>query len=108
MPLHSVPAVLASATGISAPDNLGIYGRRKADLIRCGRGLAENAIRSHLVLFIGAGVSAGAGLPQWNDLLAEVAKDAGMGSESRKHLRDKDPRDQATILEGRLKGHDQT
>ena len=80
--------------------------RRKADLIRCGRGLAENAIRSHLVLFIGAGASAGAGLPQWNDLLAGVAKDAGMEPESRKHLRDKDPRDQATILEGRLKGQD--
>jgi len=107
MPLPSEPADLKSATGIQRSGQIG-YLRidGKADLIRCGRGLAKNAIRSHLVLFIGAGASAGAGLPQWTDLLAGVAKDAGMEPESRKHLRDKDPRDQATILEGRLKGQD--
>ncbi|MCA9540772.1 MAG: SIR2 family protein, partial [Myxococcales bacterium] len=42
--------------------------------------LAADAARGHLVLFIGAGVSAGAGLPLWDDLLGELATTAGLDS----------------------------
>jgi hypothetical protein len=38
-----------------------------------GRRLGEEARHGRLVLFVGAGVSAGAGLPQWNELLDQLA-----------------------------------
>ena len=49
------------------------------------RALAERAIKGELVLFIGAGVSAGAGLPIWRKLLLELAAKAELllpGSDS--------------------------
>lgn len=77
--------------------------QRKDNLIRCGRSLAANAINSRLVLFIGAGVSSGAGLPRWNDLICDAAKNAKMKPQARKYLRDKDLRDQATIVKAHLR-----
>lgn len=64
--------------------------------------LAEAAIDSQLVLFIGAGVSAGAGLPTWDALLSNIAIEAGIDSEILALLAKKDLRDQATIIERRL------
>ncbi len=48
--------------------------RLGAELQRQAQILANAAIDEHLVLFIGAGVSAGAGLPLWGDLLMDIAK----------------------------------
>lgn len=43
-------------------------------LLQEGRRLADYASRDELALFLGAGVSIGAGLPSWAELLARLAK----------------------------------
>ncbi|CAM4090658.1 hypothetical protein MB901379_03046 [Mycobacterium basiliense] len=73
------------------------------DLLAAARELAHQAINSHLVMFIGAGVSMGAGLQPWKDLLRDVAaKEAKFSDHALEQLAKRDPRDQATILERRL------
>jgi len=64
--------------------------------------LAHAAIASQLVLFIGSGVGAGAGLPTWAGLLSRLASAAGFTCEEIKRLAKKDPRDQATLIERRF------
>lgn len=64
--------------------------------------LAGHAIENHLVLFIGAGISRGAGLPLWKDLLSHVAKESVTDNAATEELKTIDLRDQATILERRL------
>lgn len=76
------------------------------DLARWAQHLADAAITSRLVLFVGAGVSAGAGAPTWGALLSEVATIAGFGDESLSLLGTKDPRDQATLIERRLQSNE--
>ena len=71
-------------------------------LVQYARRLADEAIYNQLVLFIGAGVGSGAGLPMWGDLLSEVATNANIEGDSFVRLTSKDLRDQATILERRL------
>jgi hypothetical protein len=73
-------------------------------LLAEGQRLAAVASRGELALFLGAGVSASAGLPVWNGLLSTLAEKAGMSAEERKSLREFDPMDQAGIIEGRLGG----
>jgi len=75
-----------------------------AGLIAVAKGLSRKANRGQLVLFLGAGISAGAGLPLWGKLLNELAGRAGMGEEERKALRKLDVLDQAEIVEGRMGG----
>lgn len=72
------------------------------DLVAQAQRLAKAAIDNQLVLFIGAGVSAGAGLPTWSKLLRDLAVAASMDSDVVKALSKKDFRDQATVLERRL------
>lgn len=72
------------------------------DLVAQAQRLAKAAIDSQLVLFIGAGVSAGAGLPTWSKLLNDLAVTAGMGPDVIAALAKKDFRDQATVIERRL------
>jgi hypothetical protein len=69
-------------------------------LIAKAKSLATTAIDSHLVLFLGAGVSAGAGLPNWPDLLRDIAKGANFAPGER--FAKLDYRDQATILKRQL------
>ena len=69
------------------------------DLEKHARRLADAAIDSQLVMFIGAGVSVGAGLPAWGDLLRAVALNGGVSTKTVDLLKDKDYRDQATLLE---------
>ncbi len=73
------------------------------NLESCARRLSSAALGSQLVLFVGAGVSAGAGLPTWASLLRKIASDGGVEPRIVKLLKDRDYRDQATLLERWLK-----
>lgn len=64
--------------------------------------IAEQARRGNLVLFMGAGVSAGAGLPAWQGLLDDLAELLGDRAPDIDALHRLDFRDQATILAKRL------
>jgi hypothetical protein len=59
------------------------------------RRLADEARRRQLVLFMGAGVSLGVGLPTWTELLQALAEDVGVAFD---HIRQLDSRDQAALL----------
>ncbi|BBX34856.1 hypothetical protein MMAG44476_34791 [Mycolicibacterium mageritense DSM 44476 = CIP 104973] len=72
------------------------------ELIQQARKLADEAIKHQLVLFIGAGVSAGAGLPDWKGLLDNGAKASGFDDHTRERLSRRDLRDQATLIEREL------
>lgn len=66
------------------------------------RSLARRAERGRLVLFLGAGIGRGAGLPLWRDLLQRLARDAGIADLD--GLAELDYLDQAQLLERRLGG----
>jgi NAD-dependent SIR2 family protein deacetylase len=90
---------------LSTPDLTSSWNFHPAaspELAQWAQHLANAAITSRLVLFIGAGVSAGAGAPTWGALLSEVATTAGFDDDSLPLLGKKDPRDQATLIERRL------
>lgn len=74
-------------------------------LMASAQELAGAAIDNQLVLFIGAGVSAGAGLPTWTGLLTDVANDAYIEPDLVELLSKKDLRDQATLLDRRLQAN---
>lgn len=83
----------------SAPSfNSWELGPRSAALESAATSLAEQARSGRLVLFLGAGVSAGAGLPTWQGLIDRLAAEAGLDAESLLRLRRMDLRDQATIV----------
>ncbi|HLG69777.1 MAG TPA: SIR2 family protein [Chloroflexota bacterium] len=73
-------------------------------LLNHARRLTEQAAAGSLVLFLGAGVSAGAGLPNWNDLLKELAQRAGMAAEL-EALKKLDILDAGAVVVTRLKKH---
>ncbi|MGY1665979.1 SIR2 family NAD-dependent protein deacylase [Geodermatophilus sp. SYSU D00696] len=60
--------------------------------------LGERARRGQLALFIGAGVSAAAGLPTWEQLLGELAGHTGLGGDLREGLTRLPPQDAAALL----------
>jgi hypothetical protein len=64
--------------------------------------LADRAREGDLVLFVGAGVSMGAGLGSWSDLIGELANAANLEQADEARLRRLDIRDQAAILANRL------
>lgn len=67
--------------------------------------LAELAARRDLVVFTGAGVGVGAGLPLWSGLLEELAREtAKMPEEELVHLRQLGAIDRAHVIERRLGG----
>lgn len=70
--------------------------------LRAADRLAEHARDSHLALFLGAGVSAGAGLPNWNQLLMTLAEEAGYEAPLREALSRMNLLDQAEVLARRL------
>ncbi len=63
------------------------------------RALADRADERHLTVFMGAGVSAGAGLPSWDDLLEELGRrlDPPVSRDQLRRLND--PRDRAAFLD---------
>lgn len=67
--------------------------------------LSRSASRGELVVFMGAGVSREAGLPDWVGLLQQLAGKAGMDSQERRAITRLNVLDQARIVERRLEGH---
>lgn len=92
----------ARTGSLGSADLTQYWGLDNRALIDKAKVLAESAIERHLVLFLGSGVSAGAGLPTWARLLDGLAAAAGLGEDVRKHLREKDARDYATLIERRM------
>lgn len=64
--------------------------------------LAHRAASGELALFLGAGVSQAAGLPDWKGLLQGLATRAGMSPEERAALKGIHTLDQASIIARRL------
>jgi hypothetical protein len=64
--------------------------------------LARDAAVGRLVLFLGSGVSAGAGLPLWADLISELADQAGIPKGQRAQLRRFNEMDMASLIERRF------
>jgi hypothetical protein len=73
-----------------------------AGLVSHAQRLAEHAAAGRLVLFIGAGVSRSAGLPNWDGLLRQLAADAEMTTEEQAALDQLHHLDRARIIETRL------
>lgn len=69
------------------------------ELMKVAKGLARKANRGELVLFLGAGLSTGAGLPLWGALLDDLADRAGMDEAERLALSKLDVLDQAELVE---------
>ncbi len=74
----------------------------RPELEAAARRLASLASRSELVVFMGAGVSASAGLPTWAQLLEQLAIEAGFSEEEREALREVSALDRAQLLAQRL------
>lgn len=66
--------------------------------------LAELARQGRLALFLGAGISQGAGLPGWGQLLRELSAPVALSESERRAFVKLDAYDQARILERRLGG----
>jgi hypothetical protein len=60
--------------------------------------LGEKARRGQLAVFFGAGVSAAAGLPTWEQLVDELAEASGLATELREGLSRLPPQDSAALL----------
>jgi hypothetical protein len=77
------------------------------DLRQAAARLGRKALTGDLVLFLGAGVSMGAGLPSWSGLLGDLAERAGYSADHLRKLEKLDPLDAARLIERRLdaKGH---
>jgi hypothetical protein len=72
-------------------------------MIDQARELASEAASGKLVLFLGAGVSASAGLPLWRELLSRLAEDAGFDDDEQASLGRLPFLDQARLIEKRLR-----
>ena len=79
-------------------------GPKAEVLVTEAQRLGELARDRQMVLFLGAGASAGAGLPTWQRLLDDIADEAKLSQDNLEALRRLDMRDQAAILEQRLTG----
>ncbi|MGY1815025.1 SIR2 family protein [Blastococcus sp. SYSU D00820] len=69
-----------------------------AELVALAEELGDRARRGQLALFVGAGVSAAAGLPTWEQLLDELAARTGLDDELRAGLARLPAQDSAALL----------
>jgi hypothetical protein len=69
-----------------------------AHLVAVAEQLGEKARRGQLAVFIGAGISAAAGLPTWEQLLDELAGHSGLDDELRAGLAKLPPQDSAALM----------
>lgn len=101
-----VALVVQDAASFSAAQLLRTRGttwrlRKQEEVVLTA--LADAARAGRLVPFVGAGVSASAGLPGWKELLADLGSEVRLGSgRDRKALSSMDPRDAAMVLQRRL------
>lgn len=72
------------------------------ELRAAARGLAARASRGELAVFLGAGVSAAAGLPTWGELLDRLAAQAGFDDDARHKLAALGHLDRAQLVAQRL------
>lgn len=95
----SIHAALQSARSRFA-DQFALPGK----LLAKADELARSARAGKLALFVGAGVSIGAGLPSWGGLLEQLMHSAGMSDDDRKLMAGLSYLDQANILQRRMGG----
>lgn len=75
-------------------------------LIPVARDLGEKARKGELVMFMGSGVSVGAGLPTWKEFLRNLGEQALLTPEELQALLALDAMDAGSILERRLGGRE--
>jgi hypothetical protein len=90
------PSDLAAAQRVRRGDGDG--WRLPEALAVLAEDLGRRAREGELAVFLGAGVSAAAGLPTWEQLLAELAVRAGLDDGSRAGLSGLPPQDAAALL----------
>jgi hypothetical protein len=90
------PSDLAAAQRVRRGEDGG-WGL-PARLAELAERLGEQARRGQLAVFIGAGVSAAAGLPTWERMVDELAERSGLGGELRAGLGKLPPQDSAALL----------
>ncbi len=84
-----------------------LWPELEAPLVEKTIELGGRARNGELVLFLGAGVSAGAGLPLWHQLLEKLAKRGGSSPEERKAMAKLDSMDRGLLVERKLGGRDE-
>lgn len=98
-------AAQAHRRALSSGDGASRWPSLDAPLLEQAEQLAGYATSGRLALFLGAGVSQGAGLPGWGQLLRGLAEEADLAQEDTRAFYKLDYYDQARILEYRLGGH---
>jgi hypothetical protein len=97
-----VALVLRSASDVAAAQRVRCGEENSWDLPEHLQALAaqlgERARLGQLAVFIGAGVSAAAGLPTWEQLVDELAERSGLDGELRDGLTRLPPQDSAALL----------
>jgi hypothetical protein len=85
-----------------------VWDALDARLIGQARTLAQKAMKGELVPFMGAGVSAAAGMPGWLSMLSELANRAKLTPEQKSALFESnlDLLDQASFIESSFQGED--
>ncbi|TQN42025.1 SIR2-like protein [Blastococcus colisei] len=90
------PSDLAAAQRVRRGEGVG--WDLPDDLRALAEQLGEKARRGQLAIFFGAGLSAAAGLPTWEQLVAELAEASGLEDALRKGLSALPPQDSAALL----------
>jgi SIR2-like protein len=87
---------------LGSGDQLAHWTSVPRELREVGKSLADQSARGRLVLFVGAGVSTGAGLPTWQGLLDGLADDATFDESEKAALSKLPAVDQARLIRDRL------
>ena len=101
---HDGAALSAAQAARLRPGQPDPWPELPEELRRCAEELAGFARRGELALFIGAGVSASAGMPLWGALLDKLAERAGIPDAEREALGRLNRLDQAAVIEKRFGG----